>query len=362
MAKSSYSARSSNLFPLAATGLCAAGMYALRRLTQPSFRGKVVVITGGARGLGLMLARTFACEGTTLVLLGRDRDELRAAETELTSDAIPVLTIPCDVREQSQCNKAINDVRTQFGRIDVLINNAGIIQVGPIDNMTLQDFDDAMKIHFWAPLYTMLAALPTMRLQGEGRIVNIASIGGKVAIPHLVPYCASKFALVGLSDGMRAELSKDGIAVTTVNPGLMRTGSHVNAVFKGNNQAEYTWFALGDAMPLLSTSVRRAARKIVEATRRRRARLDISLPARMAILANEVMPEFTARAMALTNQLLPNAKENRSEGWTGWESRTTLTRSFLTRLADREIGANNENAGHTLAPEMKSHAAERRPV
>ena len=118
--------------------------------------------------------------------------------------------------------------KAHFGQIDVLINNAGVIQTGPLENMIIEDFENAMKIHFWAPLYTMLSVIPDMKARRVGRIVNIASVGGKVSVPHIVPYSASKFALVGLSSGFRHEMKKYGIKVTTINPGLTRSGSNFN--------------------------------------------------------------------------------------------------------------------------------------
>ncbi|MEJ7710408.1 MAG: SDR family oxidoreductase [Pyrinomonadaceae bacterium] len=139
----------------------------------------------------------------------------------------------------------VQRVTETLGGIDVLINNAGLIQVGPLEVMTLEDYEEAMRTHFWAPLYTILAVLPQMRRRQEGRIVNISSIGGKIAVPHLVPYSASKFALVGLSTGLRTELAKDKIVVTTVSPGLIRTGSPRNATFKGKHREEYAWFSIG---------------------------------------------------------------------------------------------------------------------
>src|SRR5204863_5194639 len=117
------------------------------------------------------------------------------------------------------------------------------------------------------PLFTTLSVLPAMRRQGEGRIVNISSIGGKIAVPHLLPYDASKFALTGFSEGLRAELLKDGIYVTTVCPGLMRTGSPRNADFKGQHEAEYAWFSIGDSLPGMSMSAEAAAERIVTAFR-----------------------------------------------------------------------------------------------
>src|SRR5207302_995684 len=146
----------------------------------------------------------------------------------------------------------VDEVLDRFGRLHVLINNAGVIQVGPMEEMTLADYEDTMQTHFWAPLFTTLSVLPALRRQGEGRIVNISSIGGKIAVPHLLPYSASKFALTGFSEGLRAELLKDGIYVTTVCPGLMRTGSPRNADFKGQHRAEYAWFSISDSLPFFS--------------------------------------------------------------------------------------------------------------
>src|SRR5437763_6066124 len=107
----------------------------------------------------------------------------------------------------------VDEVAKRFGRIDVLVNNAGIIQVGPVENMTITDFENAMAVMFWGPVYATLATLPYMRQHGDGRIVNITSIGGKVSVPHLVPYSCAKFAAVALSEGLRAELASTGIRV-----------------------------------------------------------------------------------------------------------------------------------------------------
>jgi short-subunit dehydrogenase len=106
----------------------------------------------------------------------------------------------------------------RVGLIDVLVNNAGLIRVGPFAAMTLDDFQQTMDVMFWGPLHTTLAVLPSMRERKQGSIVNIVSIGGKVGVPHLLPYSCAKFALVALSEGLRAELAPDGIRVTTIVP------------------------------------------------------------------------------------------------------------------------------------------------
>jgi NAD(P)-dependent dehydrogenase (short-subunit alcohol dehydrogenase family) len=308
-----------------------------------SFRGRTVIITGGSRGLGLLMARRLAAEGARLALLARNADELRSAEEELRAGGTDVVAVRCDVRKRDQVDHAIQRFVEYFGRIDVLINNAGIIQVGPLEHMTCEDFEEAMAVHFFGPLYTTLAALPALREAGDGRIVNIASIAGKIAAPHLVPYSASKFALVGLSDGLRAELSRHGIRVTTVLPGLMRTGSPPNAQFKGRYHAEYAWFAISDALPLLSVNAERAARKIIEACRRGAPRLCVGVPTKAAVLLNEMAPGLSARIAAWANRLLPEPDPSGSkELHSGWDSQSGQVPSWLTCLSDKATLRNNE--------------------
>ncbi len=189
---------------LAAAAAIAGGAYLAKRIVRSTrkidFHGRNVLITGGSRGLGLVLARQFAAEGADITLLARDDENLERAVIDIAARGADVLGIACDVTDEHQVQRAVERSIGRHGRLDVLINNAGQIRVGPIDHMSEQDFDDAMAVHFYAPLYTTLAVLPHMRVRSEGRIVNISSIGGKIGIPHLVPYCASKFALAGLSE------------------------------------------------------------------------------------------------------------------------------------------------------------------
>jgi NAD(P)-dependent dehydrogenase (short-subunit alcohol dehydrogenase family) len=281
----------------------------MRRRATYHFGGKSVVITGGSRGLGLVLARQLAAEGARLTLIARDESELRRAADDLRDGqpAADVLIVPADVRKRDEVDRVVSQAVSRYGRIDVLINNAGIIQVGPFDHMKLSDYDDAMQTHFWGPLFMVLAVLPFMRQQGGGRIVNISSIGGRISVPHLVPYSASKFALIGLSDGMRAALAREHIVVTTVAPGLMRIGSPVNAAFKGRRAQEYSWFAILSSLPLTTISAERAARQILDACRRGKAELVITLQAKLAVLARTIAPELVADAMSLVDRLLPPA-------------------------------------------------------
>jgi NAD(P)-dependent dehydrogenase (short-subunit alcohol dehydrogenase family) len=306
------------------------------------FRNRSVVITG-ARGLGLLLARQLGREGARITLAARDGAELDRARQELAQRGIDVATVVCDVANRDDAQRLIRDAVARAGRIDVLINNAGIIQVGPLEHMQRGDFEEAMAVHFWGPLQTMMAAIPEMKRQGGGRIVNISSIGGKIGVPHLSPYCASKFALTGLSESVRAELAKDNIYVTTVCPGLMRTGSPFNAWFKGRHRDEFTWFAIADSMPLASISGERAAAQIADACRHGDAELVITWPAKLAVIANAVMPQAVAMAMELANRVLPPPTDASGDlRHSGWQSRSDWAPSQLTALTNRAAAENNE--------------------
>src|SRR3954470_24556165 len=320
---------------------------ALRRRPPIPLRDRVAVITGGSRGLGLLMARELAAEGARLAILARDPAELDLARRELAAaGGQRVLALPCDVGNEDEVRWAINAAAERFGRLDVLINNAGVIQVGPLEHMTVEDFEAAMRVHFWGPLYATLAALPHLRQRETARIVNSSSIGGRIAIPRLVPYSASKCALVGLSDGLRGELAKEGIYVTTVCPGLMRTGSHVNARFKGKREEEFAWFAVGDSLPVTSMAGRRAARRILEACRYGEPALTLTMQAKAAAIANTVAPNVVARGLELTARLLPGPNpENGDEARPGWQSTSRWVPSLLTRLADEAAVENNELRG-----------------
>jgi NAD(P)-dependent dehydrogenase (short-subunit alcohol dehydrogenase family) len=315
----------------------------LRTRRAMDFEGKSVLIFGGSRGLGLVIARELVDEGARVTLAARDQEELERAKSELSRGAIAPSIVRCDVRNRADVEAAVESVIAEHGVIDVLINDAGIIEVGPFEHMSVADFEDALSTHFWGPLFSILAALPHMRRRGARRIVNISSIGGKIAVPHLLPYSASKFALTGLSEGLRAELAADGFAVTTVCPGLMRTGSTYNARFKGKHRQEFAWFHTADSLPVISISAGRAARQIVAACRHGDPELVITPGARAAVLLNAVSPVATARLMAAINRVLPAPTGSEGDdARTGWQSVSAAVPSALTTLADRASIENNQ--------------------
>jgi short-subunit dehydrogenase len=199
----------------------------------------------------------------------------------------------------------VDFTQNAFGPIDVLVNNAGIMAVAPVLNQSITRFEEAMDTNFYGALNTSLCVMNTMVAQAEGTIVNIASIGGLIAVPHMLPYTASKFALVGFSRGLHSELKSKGVHVLTVCPWLMRTGSHLHASVGGKEKLEYGWFGASATMPLLSVPARVAARQIVRAAAKKKGELLIS---RWAVLAAKIgtnAPSLTAAALVLMNGILP---------------------------------------------------------
>src|SRR5204863_8632478 len=318
------------------------------RTARYTLRDKVAVITGGSRGLGLVLARHICAQGGKVAIIARDPEELARAKVDLgrRSGAPNAFGVQCDLLDASQIESAVQEIIDRFGKIDILINNAGIIEVGPLENMTREDFERAMRLHFWASFELLSQIVPEMRIWGGGRIVNISSIGGKVAVPHLAPYSASKFALTGFSDAIRAELARDNIHVTTVVPGLMRTGSHVNAKFKGRHDDEFAWFAASAGAPLISINADRAARKILAACRRGQPSLTLTFAARKIILGNALFPNLTGYLMKFVNRLLPGTGGEQGNKSRGGSELPRRAPGWMTRLADRATQKNNEEGSH----------------
>ncbi len=301
---------------VAGSGAVAAGLgiAVWRSIRKIDLAGRVVLITGGSRGLGLALAREFAARGSDLVLCARSAEELDRARRDLAPARRRVSTVVCDVADPQQAARAVSSAISEMGRLDILVNNAGVIASGPLHTMTVEDFEEAMNVMFWGTVHTTLAALPHFRQRKSGAVVNITSVGGKVSVPHLLPYCCAKFAAVAFSEGLRADLGGTGIKVTTVVPGLMRTGSHVNARFKGAERGEPAWFSAGASLPGISISARRAARQIVSAVELGRAEAVIGAPARALVPFHGLFPELSLSLLSLAARLLPSGSQRTEIG------------------------------------------------
>ncbi len=327
---------------VAALGYLAARA-ATRRAQALNLTGKVVLITGGSRGLGLALTREFSKHGARIAICARNETELEKALAEFAWMDENFLAVTCDVTNRDHVENMVLQVESLLGPVEVLVNNAGTIIVGPAENQSVESYEQAMNTNFWGPLYASYAVMDGMKRRKRGRIVNIASLGGKIAVPHLLPYSASKFALVGFSEGLRMELAKDDVRVTTVCPGLMRTGSPRNADFAGQIRKEYTWFTVSDSLPGVATGSVTAARKIVDACIHGDAELILGATAKLATMLHSIMPDAVNEILSFINTtVMPGPGGNGSRPRKGFESETAITQSGLTALTRVAETANNQ--------------------
>ena len=320
--------------------LLLAARVVLKRGRRFSLDGKIIAITGGSRGLGLALAEECLKAHAYVALIARDEAELDRAKRRLVSrgyDSSHVRVICCDVTDTVQVADMVRSVSVGLGPIDVLINNAGVITVGPFETQTLEHYEQAMRTNFFGALSCTLAVLPGMVERRDGHVVNIASIGGIVSVPHLLPYSASKFALVGFSRGLSNEFRWKGVGVLTVNPWLMRTGSHLQALFSGSRADEYRWFSLGAALPLVSVDAQIAAKRIVSALVRGEEEIFASPLSWLAAASTNVAPALTGLALAIMNTLLPKGKfaeeSTLKKGWDSREHELQLAKHYGDRSA-----------------------------
>ncbi len=320
--------------PLVTVATTLAGAILAARRGPDDIRGEVAVVTGASRGLGLLLARELARHSCPLVICARDAAELDRAAEQLRAAGAEVTAVACDVTDEATPQLLVDTAIERYGRLDILVSNAGIIQVGPVEAGQVSLYEDALDTMALAPVRLALTALPAMRRQGHGRIVTIASVGGKVSVPHLLPYSTAKFAAVGFSEGLRAELGRGPVTVTTVVPGLMRTGSQLQARFTGRAGQEFTWFSLGASLPLISMDAERAARQIITAVRGRRAEIILTPAAQLVARVADLAPGLTSEVLHAVQRLAlpgPPAQEG-GEPVPGHELNPTLPRKAFDRL------------------------------
>jgi short-subunit dehydrogenase len=325
----------------------------------PNLQGKYILIAGGSRGLGLTLAREYGRQGARIAICARDQQEIQAASEQLRELNIDVFPLSCDLTDERQVQSMVEQITAHFGQIDILVNVAGVINVGPFATQTVKDFEQVMAINYWGPVFTTNAVLPQMISRHAGQLVNISSIGGKISVPHLLPYSSAKSALTAYSEGLNAELAKEGITVTTIIPGLMRTGSYRNITVKGQHAAEYALFSVLDSLPFISIDAQRAAQQIVRATQRGDAEFIITIPARLTARAAALFPNITAAIMQAIARTLPEPGIEGNEARIGSENETPITQSILTAQNQQAAQMNNEESFSIPKAKGDRHARQR---
>ena len=305
----------------------------------------VSAVFGGSRGLGLLVAKELLERGHRVVVLARDEQELEAAAEQLgrgRAEGGPV-AMRCDVGDRHEVGAAVGRIEREVGPLHAVFAVAGVIQAGPQEALTIDDFVQAVDIMTLGPVHVALTALPHLRRRGAGRIGIVTSVGGEVSPPHLLAYATAKFGAVGFSDGLVSALQGTGVTATTVVPGLMRTGSHAMAELVGQPEKEFSWFAPGAALPLVSIDAERAAKRIVDGVLAGRARVTLTPLAWVAVRVRGLAPGTTARLVGLVDSVLPGPGDRRRARGVDVEGRgvARLVRP-LTVLGDRARHRTNE--------------------
>ena len=182
---------------------------------------KVWFITGAGSGIGTGIAKAALKAGDCVVATGRNLDKVRSALCDVASEKLALVQL--DVSDEVQAKTAVDEAVKQFGRIDVLVNNAGYSLLGNFEEMTTTDIERQFATNFYGVVYVMRAVLPVMRQQRSGHIINISSVAGVVGLKHCAAYGATKFAVEGLSLSVATEVEQFGIKITVVEPGFFRT-------------------------------------------------------------------------------------------------------------------------------------------
>lgn len=296
----------------------------------PSATTGSALVVGASRGLGLLIAGQLLERGYHVVIAARDEDALRRAR-DLLGSPDRTASYVCDVTDRAAVAAMVQWCEDR-APLDVVITVAGIIQVGPAELMTLDQFDRAIATMTVGPINVAWTALPAMRARGRGRIGTVTSVGGMVGAPHMLPYVAAKFGAVGFSDGLAAELAGTGVTATTIVPGLMRTGSPEQAMFMGNAPAEFAWFGTAASLPLVSMDADRAAARIVSAVLRGAPIVVLTPMAWLAIRVRGLLPGTTTRLMGVVKRLLPKATGVPGEETRGSEARPRLKSPLVEAL------------------------------
>jgi NAD(P)-dependent dehydrogenase (short-subunit alcohol dehydrogenase family) len=203
-------------------------------MTDPASR--VAVVTGGTRGIGRAIARRLAAEGYAVVVSGRTADSVDAAIRAFAAEGIAVRGLPADARKEEEQRRLVEFTEARCGRLDVLVNNAGVGAFGRVDELSAESFREVIETNLFGPWYAIRHAVPLLRKSGGGFVVNVASLASVNAFAGGAAYNASKFGLLGLSDAAMLDLRHDGIRVAVVMPGSVATDwSHSH----GNRDASW---------------------------------------------------------------------------------------------------------------------------
>jgi NAD(P)-dependent dehydrogenase (short-subunit alcohol dehydrogenase family) len=275
--------------------------------------------------------------GCSVAICGRDGETIERAVWTLQEEGADVFGMACDASQPEAVDRFIQAAQARFGRIDLLVNNAGQCFTGPASELLAADMASALRNIFWSQFYPTMAVLPLMRSRNFGRIANVTSFAGKVPIPHQAAYVAAKHAATGWSETLSVELAREGVYVSTIAPPPIRNGAPLSVHFNGDVEGEFTWFTRTLTSRLSAVSAERTARVVVDALRDGSGERAVGLTSWLLARAHGVAPNLVLEAQRVIERFMPPA------GPPGTTSRTHLgaevalasTNPEVTRLAGR---------------------------
>ena len=197
-----------------------------------NFKEKIVLVTGASSGIGYASAVQFAKEGAKLILISRNKEKLNQISEDLKKFNTSTFVYECDVSDKLQVNKTSKIILDEFGSVDILVNNAGFAVYGSVSNLTIEEIESQMATNYFGMVYFVKNFLPSMIAKKSGHIVNVASVAASFGLPGIASYCASKFAMLGFSEGLKHELKGTGVGITVVSPIMVRTNFFNHPSFK----------------------------------------------------------------------------------------------------------------------------------
>ena len=244
------------------------------------FKNKVVLITGASSGIGKQTAIEFAKSGSSIILVARRKNKLEQVENELKQFNVNTLVCVCDVSKKDQVEELFKIVLQKFNSIDILVNNAGFAIYGSVSDLSINEIESQMETNYFGMIYCVKNFLPLMLKKKSGHIVNVASVGASFSVPGVSSYCATKFAMLGFSEGLKHELYGTGVGLTVVSPIMVRT-----PLFEHPSFTNFSKFSTG-----VSLSSETVAKTIIKASNSSRLEIVVPSVARAVIWFKQTFP------------------------------------------------------------------------
>jgi len=259
------------------------------------FKNKTVLVTGASSGIGRAAAIEFAKLGANVILVARTKEKLEQVENELKKFNVATLACSCDVSNKENVIKMSRMVFERFSSLDILVNNAGFAIYDSVTELSVDDIESQMKTNYLGMIYCVKAFLPSMLDKKSGHIVNVASLAASFGLPNIAPYCASKFAMLGFSEGLKHELRDTGVGITVVSPIMVRTDFFDHPSFEKMPKYSST-----------SLDPKTVAKAILRASNSSRLEITVPSVARIAVWLKHTFPFFI-------NPILGRSFKNQSD-------------------------------------------------